>query len=548
MTETNLTPALVSLLLLSLVATSSPAVGAAPGQHDGEAVSQTLQTDGTAPAATSPVALSAASEASFAEGTVRETVGDRATINITIGHGESGRLIAGTADKGYRAVIKFDDDDFDGEVSLRMNTYLAGNHTGSGERQAWSAEAGDDVERVNLTTEPLDEPIEPATYDLKVRTDGELQDIDLLVLSEPSVSSLAFGTAPGEQFGESRKEMNLTETDSVAMGDVLVATVHTQGVFGILDAQPGEDDTERFRSLVQSPNTSFSLELDKENWAREPPEVAIGRSFENDAFHVIPAPENDTVYVTMDPDALEFTDGRATVRADDRYEATFELDEDSQVISSDERVKATVQFTERSVTIEAGEEDQLRLPPTSNATVNGTTTVAPGTILNFRVRENEMFSQSIETTVQANRTFALPLNLSEVLPGANVSVSAYNYDAEARGYVRDPWTEPSEPTTPVSEPPLATTVEPTPTEADERTTNTTARPTTTENTPTTEETDASAGASTTETVTASPAAASNEPAGTTAQATTAEGPGFTGAVAGIALVGFALLVTRRREN
>jgi len=541
MTETNITPALVSILLLSLVATSGPAVGATPGSHADDVGQRVVDAESSVVAS-----VSGPDDTALAEGKVEETVGDMATINVTIDRGESGQLVVGSADMGYRAVIDFDDDDYDGEVSLSMNTYLAGNHTGAGESQAWSAEAGDDVENVNLTTAPLDEPLEPADYELKIRDDGELRDINLLALSEPVVSSFTFGTAPGDQFGETRAEMNLTETDTVALDDVVVANVHTQGVFGILEAQPGEDDTERFRSLLQSPNASFSLERLGETPNRDRPELDVDESFENDAFHLISDPANDTLLITMDSEALAFTSGRAKVRADDRYEAEFELDEDSQVISSDEQVKSTVQFTDRAVSVGPGEEGQLDLPPTSNATVNGTTTLAPGTRLSFKVQVNETFSQSRETVVQSNRTFVVPVNLSEAMPGANVSVSAYNYEVEARGVVRDPWSEPTEPTTPVDERPTATTTEPTPTD-DEVTPRTTTRRTTTETTSTTEVTSTDE-AVTTGTITATPAPASNDPAGTTAQATTAEGPGFTIALAGLALVGFALLVTRRRPN
>ncbi|WP_136715643.1 DUF7827 domain-containing protein [Halorientalis salina] len=482
---------------------------------------------------TATITVSEAEEMAFVDDNVRAAAGDTRTIDISTEPGDSGTLVVGSADKGYRAEVEFEDGDDDGRVSLTVNTFLAGNRTGSGERTAWSADDGDVITGVDLTTPALDEHLAATDYEMAVNSGGELQDVGLFDLHEPSVSNLTLRTAPERQYEDSLSEMTRTRTDRVAVDDVLIADVNATGVFGLLDAQPGDDDTERFRSLVGSRNASFWLELD-ETLGNQQPRLDTAESFENDAIRAYPDPENGTITVVMDEASLAFRNGQSSIQTGERYEVWFELDGDSAVVSSDQPVSSTVEFTERTATIETGESDQLWLPATRNATVDGSTTVAPGTEIGFNYRLDGLLSGATETEVRSNGTFAALVDLSDTDPGTNVSVSLRDFDAEAGGVVQAASEKPSEPMTPITESPITTT---------ERSTGDATETTTEETTETTAEpvepTTTTAG-----TVTATNA--SDEPRDTTAGNTTEDGAGFTVGVALLALLGVVLLGVRRQ--
>ncbi|WP_396610263.1 ArtA-dependent S-layer glycoprotein [Haloferax sp. S1W] len=459
------------------------------------------------------------STSNFDTSVVTEQVGDIAEITVTLEGTDTADVMIGGDDLGYTANVTVEDGNDDGEVVLLFNTYDPDNTA--------SFDVDDSDDEVTITSSDITTDIaagdllDAGDYDLEVSTGGDADNVGTLVLEERSTDSQTIWTAPtGSDLAESSDVYdaidngNLTESDAVANGDIVVHQVSATGLEGAFDASD-------FDSLT---GTQFNVSVEQTNPGpnRDPKVLGINSS----SATVIADGENDTYFIVYDLDDVSAsrTDFYSTsadqlsVEDDDAFNATFHVLEDGDLTDAEDGESTSAEFDVSEPTLDLNK-DEFGVEAAADQTLSGTASVAPGTALTVRVKSDgdtqPRFLKTSTAYVQADGTFSSTFDFSEqnVNDTFEVTVSVDKgtaEDATADGVVGAA----SEETTTVEE---TTTAEETTTE--EPTETTTAAPT--------EEP--------TETAT-------EEPAEETTESST---PGFGIAVALVALVAAALLAVRR---
>ena len=355
------------------------------------------------------------------------SVGDEVDIDLSVPDGASGRLFLGSDEKAYLTSVAFTDDG-DGEVTLSLNTYLAGGHLGA-ERRAWSADSGR-ITNVTRHTDPLSDPLEPAIYDVNLTVDGSERAVTPLPLRPASVDGATTAVAPADEFGDQPTDLTATRTDRIANGDTLLANVTAAGVFGMVAAQSGESTTARFRSLVTGENASLEIRPETVD-----ADLALDRSFENDAFDIYTDPDAETLSIVMDTGALRYDGDASEIEDGERYTLVFWIEEESELTVDETTVGVGVEVRERTARFETGENGTVQLASVPDAELSGTTTLAPGTEFEVEARAAGVFLRRNETQVGENGTFTAGLNLSAVAPGTAFTASIDALDVETDGVV-----------------------------------------------------------------------------------------------------------------
>ena len=127
-------------------------------------------------------AASAAADggAAFAESITTVAAGDTANVTVVVdGANATRRVHVGSNETNFVASATVVDADGDGRVSLFVDTAEAG----TGNASAYlSVSAGDDLRAATQRTDPLDRPIEPGDYDLRLGPRSEPTDVGTLVV------------------------------------------------------------------------------------------------------------------------------------------------------------------------------------------------------------------------------------------------------------------------------------------------------------------------------------------------------------------------------
>ncbi|WP_233553904.1 BGTF surface domain-containing protein [Halococcus sp. IIIV-5B] len=356
--------------------------------------------------------------ATFNRSTVAEHRGDIAAIPVTLAGTTSATVTVGSGAVNYATNVTVNDTDGDGQVTLRMNTYLAG--TGENESEVYRA-GNDTVTETNRTTEPLDAPLEVSTYNLSVAVDGRETDTASLELMGRTDGDLATWTAPAASFDNVTTARDvatavnagrITTTDSVANGDVAVNQFRVSGVYGVLAAS-------NFSTLVETGTLDFSMVQTNPETNRPPKRLDLARSLENDSIRVIPDGGNDVLYVNVNTTTAVFENG--SLAAGDEFETALTLNGSEGFAGDDRTVSANVTVVGAELGLGA-----LSLSADTNQTVRGTTSVAPGSEVTVRLQRNasDSFVKTNTTRVKPNGSFAATFNLSQVGARTPVMVEA----------------------------------------------------------------------------------------------------------------------------
>ncbi|WP_416840209.1 BGTF surface domain-containing protein [Haloferax sp. DFSO52] len=461
------------------------------------------------------VTKAAGSTSDFATSVVTDQSGDVVEIPVTMRGTDTAEVTIGGDNVGYTADVTVEDGNDDGEVVLLFNTYDADNVN------SFDVDDSDDDVTVDGIDTGVTQVLDAGDYDLEVSTGGDADNVGTLALEERSTDSQSIWTAPTgdaadltetEDVYDAIDSETLTQTDSVANGDVVVHQVVATGLEGAYETDNLDAET------------NLTIEQANPGPNREP------KVLNDSAATVIADGDNDTyffVYDLSDMDASRtefFQSGSATERVedDDAYNATFTVLEDGELtdVEDGEEVSAGYDVVAPELSLD---EDPVTVSAAANQTVSGTATVAPGTELTIRVKSTgdtqPRFLKTKPTSVQADGTFSSTFDFSEQKAGdefeVTVSVdSGTADDITADGTVGDA-------------------------QAEETTTETTTEETTAEET--TEET-TTEKSTTEETTEGTTTETTEEPAEETTESST---PGFGIAVALVALVAAALLAVRR---
>ncbi|WP_199710284.1 BGTF surface domain-containing protein [Halosegnis longus] len=516
-------------------------------------------------------------DVSFSETVFREDRGDVAEITIDLDNADSATVLIGGNSVSYAAAAEVTDaesgDDADGEVTLQFNTYLTNKGTPTGEG-VFSA-AGDDTATFvaadevdsDITTDAATSAVLADTdYDLAAYIGGEESAVGTLIVEPRSTDSMNLWTAPSSTFGDAEAPADVysaiedgavTQSDEIAAQDVLVHQIGASGVYGALQNELDKssvssqeaalvnllttDQVSQPAGETETLDTALSLSVVQTGSSpnQDPKRLALTDSVAAGAFNVVADADNETVFVNVKTDQLQFvrtddvdptndyTDSETvTAAADEEFDVTFTVEQASGLTTAEdgESVSSTFTVVERAGMLNGGED--ITVEAASGQEISGTTDIAPGTDVNIRARATgtSAFLKTATATVTENGTFATEFDFSGSSENTTFDVTASASPQFADGALSAEGTIGAAEATPTPTPtPEPATDTPTPEPATD--------------TPTPEPA--------TDTPTPEPATETPTDGGDTATETSGSQPGFGGAVAIVALAGAALIALRR---
>jgi hypothetical protein len=354
---------------------------------------------------------------------VTVTRGDEATIAVA--HSDAANLTIGGSDYGFEVSVELGGS---GTTEVVIDT-----------RQTTASDPSVFVEggSATLHSDPIDEPVEPGEYLLRVDIDGVERDIGKLVVeprgavvAEPNRLPGSF--EPAEYVGDGADgDANvgpLTETmtagSTVARGDYAVVRIEESGLETALNTTDltGSDAANglklNFTQTDPGPN-------------HEPREYVATDTAD---VSVLPALKDDVIYVLWN------TSGIDVERIDDRnrYRASVALTEESGFVDSDTTLASTT-FTLQHRSVSLSPEEATHYPWDNDTfTVDGTTNRAPNTELEVRLRsvDPDPFLVIEKTTVREDGSFEAGLDLADVPRGTDATLWVRGHFAQTKGTVR----------------------------------------------------------------------------------------------------------------
>lgn len=451
--------------------------------------------------------------------------GDVAVVPLSVPAGQTVNVTVGN-ETGYGARLAVQDDG-DGNVTLLVNTYLAGS---------LGTDASDTYRAVgNDTTTVLDAQavvtLAHRSYPVTARTDGEIVDEQSLTVTDPVFGNVSAYRALPRVFGATNaSEMRTAERNgsleplrsgdppSVVEGETLVLAVDAPSLLGVVASRPGNTTTDRVLALHRVRSTvPTHLEIMGPCGG-----IALRRAAERGKFRAITDHRDGVVYLLLDTDDLIWNVGHQS----------FYLDIGPQSRLTDgTELKRDLTFQTggtRPRTVQTGD-PTARLPPSEAVTVRGRSDILPGSRITVSLRyantDDHTTVARTNTTVAENGTFSATFDLSQA--------------SERRQYgIYTTGRQPSIATEGAGE-----TTTTTATETDTATATGSGTTTTTETmSTTTTPIDSESSTNTTETTTRQTKTTAESEPGTT----TADGPGFGGLLALAAVSAGIVLLVRRR--
>ncbi|WP_328763855.1 BGTF surface domain-containing protein [Haloarcula salinisoli] len=494
-------------------------------------------------------------EADFGDNVFVEQRGDIANITVEMSNTDEATIQIGQDSNGYAAVAEVTDDDEDGVAYVEFNTFTAGHY----DERAEVITGGDEDTDVTVTSSSNltgngyygGDILDATSYDMFV-TEGFVSSVDsdnadaraTLQLSEASVDSTQIWTAPEDIYDDLADEdaedigaytgTNLTQTDTVAAGDTVVVQVQASGLEGALENRGGILSTDSATDIYgtiseQNENTiPAGLKFESEPIPNvDEPAVNISQLGSNN-YSVVYDEANDQHFVVVDStamvDAFENTSAY-TFDDGDLFTANFTAYENSDLVDDDVSVTGDFNVEDAEAELDTNEDDEIVLQAASGQEVTGETNLAPGTELELELDSDtsgDPFVKRPEAVVQEDGTFTAVADFSENSAGSEftasiIAVSGDEYDGRLVDGPVDPGTE-----TP------GTDTQDTPEPTDTATATDTPEPMT-------------------DTATATDTATETADEATETGTSGGSGPGFTAALALIALVAAALLAVRRNN-
>ncbi|MFC7070952.1 BGTF surface domain-containing protein [Halobaculum lipolyticum] len=417
------------------------------------------------------------------------------TVRLNDSGGSATVVVGNESETGYQANVSVTDADADGVVTFAFNTYAAG--TAAGDDVVWLVgdsrsdrlafddtesqteldsllDAGDYLVSVGTTDDPaavLDSPAfvgalfvterEDPSQSLWRTTRDTLSDVREAGDNETRSAATAVGTAVVNERLTRTETLAFTPGDSNS--DVLVVRLTVPGLSGVLGPAADADVTDEFAAALTTNATGetplrIALAEATPGQNRDPVSVDIGEALSagsgiEDALTVVSV-GGDTYYVFVDYDAVaagafdgantSFEDGDEIAVNSSLQDARLldvDTNETAAAEGSSEYPTASTEFTLEAAEggFDLTEDDLVATAVSENATVTGTTNVAPGTTFSVVVRSSEeaqsSFFESRTVVVASDGTFAASFDLSAGSPGDafEVRVSRAPFSAAADG-------------------------------------------------------------------------------------------------------------------
>lgn len=350
-------------------------------------------------------------EPGFQDATVEEHRGDVARFTVYTADADEGTVVLGSEDVNFRISFTVVDGNDDGEVTVDLDTFVAGRRAGAGVSAVADA---DEVEDYEQETESLSNPLDATTYPIELSVDGELVDLGALTLLPRETRSAQPGLALGTVDPESRAQFveSFTAGDEVAADDWAVVEISATGIYATFDG----------RDAIRDESLGYELTVEQVDVVNAEPETVPLEDLE----FVVEADE-DRFFVAVDSSDL---------KVDETYETVFALTDANPYVPSGEREEVSAQLTvvERSAAFDADE--PIRVPP-DEATLSGTTTVAPGTTVTVSARGTgeDRFMEQTSVTVDDDGTWSATLDFSDIEPGTAFSAEVVGLSTPVNGEV-----------------------------------------------------------------------------------------------------------------
>jgi hypothetical protein len=356
--------------------------------------------------------------ASFGEQNVSVTRGDEVTI--TVSHSEAANLTVGGPEYGFHLSVALGGS---GTTEVVIDT-----------RRTTAADPNEFVEggSPTLHSRPIDEPLEPEDYLMRVEIDGVEYDLGTLTVEPRGETTVERYRAPGafppeEYVGDGEDgdadvgelQGTMTAGSTVARGDYAVLRIEESG---LETAVNGSDLTGsaaanglkvNFTQVDPGPNHQ-----PREYVATDSADVAV-----------LPNLAEDEIYVLWNTSGVDIES--QTER--NRYRAEFSLTGESGFVDSTTTLATTTFQLERQTVSLSPANDSTHYPWDDDAfVVTGETNRAPNTALEVRLRSPDpnAFLQLREVTVGPDGGFETSFALGSVSRGTNATLWVRNHFLE----------------------------------------------------------------------------------------------------------------------
>lgn len=337
--------------------------------------------------------------------------GNLATFTVDLGGYEDIALRIGSQAVNYEIGCTVVDGDGDGQVTVTMDTFVAGRQA-----EATLSAAGDDeIRDVAQLSEPLPAPLDFAPYPIQALVSGEVRASSLLVLEPRSLTAANAAVAPqGVRPTEtSDVREQIVRQRTVATGDWAVLDVAMAGLYASFDGVAAlRDDSLGYELVIE--------EADVVN--TEPARVPLSE------VTLLTYPDDDRFLALVDSAVLD---------VGTTYTGSFTITDANPYVPAgeEERVETEFEVVERSASV-AFEGEELTVP-SAETTISGTATVAPGTeLIVSAVAASETGFQQIERPlVGTDGTWTASFDFSTLAPETDITVSVLELGPPVQGRV-----------------------------------------------------------------------------------------------------------------
>jgi hypothetical protein len=355
---------------------------------------------------------------------VTVTRGDEATIAVS--HSAAANLTIGSDDNGFKVSVGLGGS---GSTEVVLDT-----------RQTTAADPSEFIEggSPTLHSDPLDEPMKPAEYTLRVEIDGVERAVGVLIVESRGEYAMEGGRAPGA-FDPSESAGGGEDGDAdvgplqgamspgttVARGDYAVVRIEESGLETAVNASDLTGSAAAngvklsFTQTDPGPNT-------------KPREYV---ATDTAGVTVLPNLAGDEIYAVWNTTGVELEN----IDARNRYRASFALTAESGFVD-EETTLATTTFDLRRQSVSLSPARDATHYPWDNDTfvVEGQTNRAPGTELEVRIRSSDPgpFLLIRDATVGDDGSFTAGFGLADVDRRTNATLWVREHSAETEQRVQ----------------------------------------------------------------------------------------------------------------
>ncbi|MFC7213326.1 BGTF surface domain-containing protein [Saliphagus sp. GCM10025334] len=317
------------------------------------------------------------------------TAGDHAEFTVEINSGSTAAVqIFDDGQEFYTANITVEDGDNDGEVTVQLNTYEAGQGNEDGAYSAVQDPDTDGQDSVtvedddSLTEYDVEARLPADIYEMQVFPDTETEDEDdiaFLTLETGSVGDLNTWIT-SEPAGDDEIEDilgNSIQRNHVAQGDYLVFEVEASGFYGYLTTDGTDFDP-------NDEGLSMTFNDTEEPRFGSPDSATLETALDEGWADLHTDEENGTFYVVVDQSASNNID------VDETWDVSFSVTADNNdYYEEDAEAADSFSVEERNVELvgDTDDDDRLLVEQSDEAVIAGQTNIAPGgDSVDYRVR------------------------------------------------------------------------------------------------------------------------------------------------------------------